>query len=291
MKLARGSLALIAIVTMLAAAPPVAAASSIVECGQVVAYTAPDPGTSADGSLTLGLLTPWVIDADAVVSANAAAALPALAGSGPSCFALDLDDGGVITALDFAAEGTLTGPVVADSGIGGFVFDDRIYIPSFITDAYPGLAAIFVTSAAIGASPTATFSVDTSTGQFTGFDASTGFCGSGDLAGNGDGHIGAATIPAAVLDADDVAILAAANGEEVCAVIHAVGSIDNSGLTIDTDVELTTIPNTSTGVTSNGSRDGSRLSLQLAAALAALLLLLRLALAGRPSQRRAGPTS
>ncbi len=265
-------LCLLTAAAFLAAAPAsVAASSSIVECGQVVAYKAPDPGTPTDGSLTLGQLDPWVIAATATVSASAAAVLPAFAGGGPSCLSMDLDDSGVITALDFASEGTLTGPVVADSGLGGVIFDDRILVPSFITDAYPGLAAIFVTSAATHTNVTATFMVDTSTGQFTGFHAEAAFCGAGDLAGNGDGLVGAAVIPAAVLDAGDSATLAHANLEQVCADITAVGSIDNSGLTIDTHVELAAIPNTATDAeqVAKPSRTGDALGLTLA-----LLLLL-----------------
>jgi hypothetical protein len=277
---------LIATAMWVGAAQGALATSSVVECGQVVAYTAPDAGTATDGSLTLGKLTPWAIHADAAISGAVASTLPSFAGSGPSCFAMDLDDGGVITALDFASEGTLTGPVVVDSGLGGYVFDDRIYVPTFVTDAYPGLAAIFATSAAIGARPSATFHVDVSTGQFTGFDAHVGFCGPGRIATGGDGRIGAATIPTAVLDAGDLAILAAAHGAEVCADIHAVGSIGGSGLTIDTDVELTTIPNTSTEVQPARSRDLPPTQLVLSAVIGVLMLLLRLGLV-----RRTGPSS
>jgi hypothetical protein len=270
---------------LLASAPVVVAASSIVECGQVVAFTAPDSGTATDGSLTLGILPAWVIDADAVIGTSAAAVLPSFAGSGPSCLTLDLDGAGAITALDFAAEGTLTGPVVVDSGLGGFVFDDRILIPSFITDAYPGLAAVFATSAATDAKPTATFFVDTSTGQFTGFDARAAFCGDGDLAGNGDGLVGAAKVPAAVLDAADIAILKAANGDEVCASIHAIGTIGGSGLSIDTDVKLTSMPNTSTRSASGAPATAIVRPIGLGIAVAMLLLLLRLGPAAGPSGR------
>jgi hypothetical protein len=247
MKLFRLPAILIVVAALLAAVPAGASASSsIVECGQIVAYTAPDPGTPADGSLTLGQLDPWVIDANATVGSSAAAVLPSFAGSGPSCLALDLDDGGVITALDFASQGTLTGPVVVDSGFDGFIFDDRLLIPTFITDAYPGLAAVFITSAAAHTVVTATFFVDTSSGQFTGFNAEARFCGAGDLAGNGDGLVGAAVIPAAVLDPGDSAVLAAADLERVCALVSAVGSIDGSGITINTDVEIAALPNTAT---------------------------------------------
>ena len=285
MRFLRGATILVASLTLVAGVPAVAAASSIVECGQVVAYTAPDSGSATDGSLTLGMLPPWTINADATIGADAAAVLPSFAGSGPSCLALDLDDAGAITALDFAAQGTLTGPVVVDSGVGGLVFDNRIIIPTFITDAYPGLAAVFATSAATDTKPTATFFVDTSTGQFTGFDARAAFCGDGDLAGNGDGLVGVAKIPAAVLDAADIAILKAANGDEVCASIHAIGTIGGSGLSIDTDVKLTSMPNTSTRSASGAPATAIVRPIGLGIALAMLLLLLRLGPAARPSGR------
>ena len=148
--------------------------------------------------------------------------------------------------MDFASQGTLTGAVVVDSGLGGLVFDERIFIPTFITDAYPGLAAVFTTSAAVHTNVTATFFVDTSTGQFTGFGAEAKFCGAGDLAGNGDGRVGAAVIPAAVLDQSDSATLADANHQQVCADITSLGSIDSEGLVIDTDVQIAAVPNTAT---------------------------------------------
>ncbi len=188
---------------VLAAVPPgVAAASSVVECGQLAAYTAPDPVTPTDGALTIGLLAPWVIAADANVSAAAAGALPAAAGSGPTCLALELDDSDVITALDFAPAGSIAGHVVEDLGIGGYILADRLLVPTFVTDAYPDLAAIFVTSAAAGTPVTATFDVDTTTGALTGVHASAAFCGPASLDGDGNGLVGDATIPAVLLDFD-----------------------------------------------------------------------------------------
>lgn len=47
------------------------------------------------------------------------------------------------------------------TGFGGYVFDNRVLIPTFITDQYPGLEAVFATSEAAGTNPTATFTVDT----------------------------------------------------------------------------------------------------------------------------------
>ena len=223
--------------------PAAVLAASTVECGQVMAYTAPDPVAPADGSLTVGLLAPWTIAADATLSAAVQANLASVAGTGPSCLLVDRDAGDVITALDFASSGSITGPVVYSAGLPGEILADRLIIPTFITDAYPGLAAVFVASEKAGTDATATFEVDTTTGRFTGFEGTAEFCGAVDLAGNGDGLIGAATIAAAVLDATATATLASANGRQGCAEVDTVGSIDGSGnLSLTTDVLITLAP-------------------------------------------------
>jgi hypothetical protein len=218
------------------------AASSVVECGQISGYTAPDPITPAPGSLSVGLLPPWSIASDAIVSATATANLPSLVGSAPSCFALDLDDLGVITALDFASEGAIAGAVSFDAGLPGYVFADRLYVPTFITDTYPGLAAIFDTSADAGTEASVTFFVDATSGQFTGLEADAAFCGAAGLDGDGNGLVGDATIPAAVLDAGDIAALAGANLRPACAEVQAAGTVDQSGIALMAEVTIEVEP-------------------------------------------------
>ena len=208
---------------------PAAAAATTVECGQLIAYTAPDPVAPADGSLTFGLLAPWTIAADATLSPQVVANLASVAGTGPTCLTVDRDAGGVITTLDFASSGSITGPVVYSGTLPGEVLADRLLIPTFITDAYPGLAAVFVTSEHAGTAATATLDVDTETGRITAVEAVAHFCGAADLATNGDGRIGAATIPAAVLDASATTKLRRANGEHGCADVDTRGTIDGSG--------------------------------------------------------------
>jgi hypothetical protein len=218
-----------------------AAASSLVDCGQIVAYTAPDPAGPTPGSLTIGMLPAWTIAADATLSPAIVASLPGLAGSGPSCFAMDLDDSATITSLDFADHGEVVGAVVFDSGFGGYIFANRLLVPTFITDTYPGLAAIFVTSEAAGTNAAVTFTVDTASGQLTAVDARAGFCGAGDLANNGDGLIGAAVIPASVLDAADRKALTGANLRDTCAVVRTRGTINiaTGELSLTTTVTIT----------------------------------------------------
>lgn len=244
---------------LLVAAPASSAAASVVECGQLGAYTAPDPIGPADGSLTMGLLAPWVVASDATLSAAIQSSLASAVGSGPTCLQVDRDGADRITALDFAASGSIVGPVVEDAGLPGYILADRLLIPGFVTDAYPGLAAAIVTSASSGTDATATLDVDVATGRITGVEAIAHFCGAADLAGNGDGLVGAATIPGSVLDATATARLANANGAQACADVDAAGPIDGSGnLTLTTDVVITlaasaTPPNTATQAAGRGS--------------------------------------
>jgi hypothetical protein len=218
----------------------VAAASSVVECGQLTGYTAPDPGTPADGSLQLGLADTWVILASATISPAAASVLPVSVGSAPTCLAMDLDDAGVVTALDFAPSGELRGMVTLDTGSGFYMLADRLIIPDFITDANPALAALFVTSYQAGTELAITFTVDQSTGQLIGFDGLAAFCGVGSVTQDGDGQVGNAVIAAAVLDSEDLEALAGAGDAETCATIHSVGTIDpgSGAITASTDVQI-----------------------------------------------------
>jgi len=222
----------------------VAAASSAIECGQLSAYTAPDPSGPTDGSLQIGTLDPWDVLATATVSAEATSALPTIVNSGPTCLALDFDGGGKVTSIGFAAQGTISGYVSLDLGSGFYLFDDRLIIPPFVTDAYPGLAALIVTSDRAATVLTITFSTDTTTGAFTGFDGHAHFCGPGSITQGGDGQVGDALIPAAVLDANDIAALQGAGQHAVCAAVHSVGTIDSGtgNLSIDSDVVITSAP-------------------------------------------------
>jgi hypothetical protein len=218
-----------------------ASAAIIVECGQISAYTAPDPAGPTDGSLTIGLLPPWTIAADATVGANAAAALPSIAGNAPSCVTIDVDGSGVIHSIDIAPTGEITGTVAFEASFPGYIHADRLLVPTFITDLYPGLEAIFATSYAAETVATVVFTVDVSTGQFSGVDARAHFCGDADVAGNGDGIVGDAVIPAEVLDATDTERLAGAGSREACATVRTVGTIEPNGGALDltTNVRIT----------------------------------------------------
>ena len=234
--------ALASALSLLAIAPAsTLAATSVVECGQLSSYTAPDPAGPTDGSLQLGLSDTWTILAAATISPAAATALPVGSGNGPTCLALDLDGSGNVTAIDFAPTGTLSGSVSFDSGSGFYLFADRLIVPKFVTDANPGLAALFVTSEQAGTPLTVTFTVDTTSGGFSGFDGHAAFCGKGSLTSGGDGKVGSAVIPGSVLDAADRKALKNAGSRKTCATIHAVGTIDSGtgAINITTNVTIT----------------------------------------------------
>ena len=288
--------AALAAALLLTAALPAAtlAASSVVECGQLTGYVAPDPVAPADGSVQLGSQT-WPILSTATISPAAAAALPVSVNNGPTCLAMELDDDGNATAVDFAPSGTLSGDVVFDTDTGFYFFADRLIIPPFVTDANPGLAALVVTSEQAGTPLTITFTVDTTTGAFTGFDGNAAFCGKGSMTSGGDGKVGNAVIPGSVLDANDRNALENAGSRQTCAAVHAVGVIDSQGnIAITTTVTITvaaagvtiTPPPTSTesadpGTVSTASTVISWLAVVLAAALAIVTLHVRRRTGGR----------
>jgi hypothetical protein len=236
------ALLLAATVMLTRAGFSMAATGPAVECGQLTAYAAPDPVGPTAGTLGFGVLTPWEVVPTASVSAAAATALPSIVNSAPTCVSVEFDSDGKITSIDFAPEGDVTGGVTYDSGSGFYLFADRLIVPSFITDAYPGLAALFVTSYQAETSLSVTFTVDVTTGAFVGVDGHAAFCGGGSVTGDGDGAIGEAVIPAEVLDASDLTILEGAAGAEVCAAVHASGAVmieQEGSLDIDTDVVIT----------------------------------------------------
>lgn len=266
-----------------------AGSGSTVDCGQVTAYTAPDPVGPAVGSLGIGTLTPWEVVPTATVSVAAAASLPSLVNSSPTCVTIELDTDGKVTSIDFAPEGTASGTVTYDSGSGFYLFAERLIVPDFITDAYPGLDALFATSAAAGSNLTVNFSVDVTNGAFTGLGGHAEFCGAGSVTGDGDGKVGDATLLAAVLDGDDIDALEEADGDDVCAMVDLAATIvPNSEGQIDvtTDVEIElqdagavpTQPATSTANSAASVRDGDLpvLLLGLAVCLGIILATSRL---------------
>lgn len=250
-------------VVLIQTASATAGSAATVECGQLTAYTAPDPVAPTPGTLGIGVLPPWEVLPTATISAAAATALPSIVNSSPTCVSLEFDAEGKVASVDFASDGESTGTVDYDATSGFYLFADRLLVPTFITDAYPGLAALFVASYQAGTPLSVTFTVDVMTGAFTGFDGRAEFCGRAGLTNSGDGKVGEARIPAEVLGARDIRALEDANGE-VCAAVHAVGVIDanaEGGISVETDVVITEAapaaspPDTSTlGMTGPGEQ-------------------------------------
>jgi hypothetical protein len=222
----RASAAAAAVLLLTIGSGQSAASAPDVECGQVAAWTAPDPAGPTDGSLTLGLSSTWDVLATATISAAAAADLPNGGNSGPTCVVLGLDGSGKVTSIDFAAQGTLTGTVAYDSGSAYFILASRLLIPKTVTDAYPALDALFDSSYHAGSTLSITFFIDTTSGAFTGFDGHAAFCGKGGISAQNVGKVGKATLPASVLGAGARAALHKLSGQAVCAKVHTTGTID-----------------------------------------------------------------
>jgi hypothetical protein len=254
------ALATLSIVALFAA-PSALAASQITECGQFPAYTAPDPLGPTDGSLQLGQLPAWTIADDATLVSPADTVLPSLSGSGAvTCLQIDLDDDSVITSVALVGEGTIEGHVAFESGLDAYLFHDRLMLPTFVTDMYPGLGALFGPSAAGGSVLRVTFLLDASNGVITGISGRTVVCGPPDVDGDGNGLLGDAVIPSAVLDADDVAALTDPAAIDACATIETAGTIDSGTGELDlvTDVAIAidaapTAPPTSSSGPATGS--------------------------------------
>ena len=217
---------------------PILADTSSVECGQLAAYTAPDPSGPTDGSLTLGLSSTWDILATATISPAAASALPSGGGNGPTCLALGLDGSGKVTSIDFAPHGTLSGPVTFDSGSGYYILADRLIIPTSVTDAYPALDGLFATSYQAGSTLTIAFDVDTTSGGFSGFDGHAAFCGKATPVKAGVAKVGKAHLPASILSAAAKTALVNDAGQNVCAKVHSTGTIGQSGISTSAAVTI-----------------------------------------------------
>lgn len=269
---------------LLFGAPPVSAATSVSDCGQFRDYTPPDPAGPTDGTITLGQLSPWTIAADASLSSAITTNLPTLIDSQPTCLALDLDDSDRITAMDFAASGAISGPVVYDSGFDGYVFADRLLLPASVATSEPGLEVLFVTSADAGSTLRVAFDIDPATGAILGFHGRTRICGTAELLPGGKASVGGATLPAAALDPADTDAIDEAGTDPVCASIRSVGTIDpSSGLALTITVvisaatapTITPPPTSTTPTASRSTRSDVSQPLLLLATFAVGLLTMR----------------
>jgi hypothetical protein len=243
------SLRIMTILLLASVASTAVAAQTTVECGLFRDYTAPDPIAPSAGSITFGLNgSPEVIAASATLVPPTDTTLSSLQGGTPTCLSVTRDAGS-ITSLAFAASGTASGTVVLvpnlfGSGQDAYVIADRVFAPASAVVANDGLAALIKTAADSGSVLSITFQIDLSSGIPTGFSATDTFSGLVTLAGNGDVHVGAATLPNSVIDATARAKLATAAGLSVPAtvVVNGVGTIDQSsagGVVINVTLSVT----------------------------------------------------
>ncbi|MDP9269997.1 MAG: hypothetical protein M3P14_03330 [Chloroflexota bacterium] len=269
-----------------------AAATTTVECGLFRNYTAPDPVAVTAGSITFGLHgTPEAIAPDATLVPPADSLLASLQGGTPTCLAV-VRDAGNITSLAFAPSGTISGTVVLVADLFGpgqdaYVIADRVVTPVAAVTANPGLAALIKTAADSGSIFSVTFQIDLSSGVPTSFAATTTLSGLVSLGAGGDVHVGAATLPNAVIDATSRAKLTAAAslGVPATVVVNGAGTLaqgGQGGVAIQVTLSVTytapvrsmapatpaDLPNTA--VTTTSSRD-ERTSFGLAVVFLAIL--------------------
>jgi hypothetical protein len=271
---AAAALSTAALLLLTVGSGPILADTATVECGQLTAYTAPDPAGPTDGSVTLGLSSTWDVLATATISPAATTALPGDVNSGPTCLALGIDGSGKVTSIDFAPHGTITGAVTFDSGSGYYVLAGRLIIPPSVTDAYPQLAGLFVTSYQAGTNLSVSFDIDTTAGNFTGFDGHAAFCGKAVPVKAGVAKVGKAHLPASILSAAAKAALVTDAGQTVCAKVHSTGTTGQSGISATSAVTIkladpaATPPATATAVTGPAATAASSAALAWALILA-----------------------
>jgi hypothetical protein len=214
---------------------PAALAVESVECGLISSYTAPDASGPTDGSIAFGLDGPVeTIAADATLVPPVDTNLPGITGGAPTCLTVNRD-ADVIDSLAFAASGSITGPVtfVADlfgAGSDGYTVSDRLVVPIMIATDNLGLAALIPTAADAGVDLTIGFVIDGSTGFPSSFSANTTMSGPILIEPDGDVRIGAATLPAGVIDGDSMAAFeaAAALGVDATVIVTGAGTPDQA---------------------------------------------------------------
>ena len=284
--------------------PMAAADGTALECGLFRDYVAPDPSGPTDGSITFGFSgTPEVIAANATLVPPTDTALPSLQGGAPTCLTV-VRAGGVITSLAFAPEGTVAGipvlvPDLFGPGQDGYLVDDRLFVPVAQVAADPALDALFQTAFDSGTPFSVTFQIDVTTGLPTEFAAQTTLAGMVVILPGGDVQVGSATLPAAVIEPDELAALQAAAdlGVTATVVVDGLGHPDQGGgvaiditLTVSYQAPATATPTPSQSIgalpdTAVGSSTREITWAPIVAVLAASLTLL----ARSRARRRARP--
>lgn len=214
----------------------VAAADTNLECGAFRDYVAPDPGTATSGSITFGLsAAPEAIAATATLVPPADTNLAGLQGGAPTCLSVTRD-GGLITSIEFAPSGPISGPVtlVPDlfgSGFDAYVIADRLFVPTDQVAATDWELAIIKAPADAGVPLTITFDIDLTTGVPSAFTAALALTGLVTPGAGDDLMIGSATLPASTIDPVSRALLLAAASQEVLATVavNAIATISPQG--------------------------------------------------------------
>ncbi len=239
------SMALLALSIVAFPAGLVHAANDVsVQCG-FFEYVAPDGknegniefGANAAQGLSGDL---FVIAADAAVPAN----LSDLAGGSPTCLELTVD-AGVITQMQYAAGGSVSGPVVVygdpekDPDNSVFVAAGRIAVPASAVVSELGLKVVFGNAVASGENATVVLDVDPKSGSVQSFTASTRLRGV-VVMGEGDISVGPGTLSEKLIDPDSRTLLerAAKLGVDAKVIItsHGIINSDDGSLKITTEL-------------------------------------------------------
>ncbi len=210
--------------------------TSTVEGGAYFDYVAPDPLGPTDGAIRFGFSgTVETIAADAVLTPPADTNLSFFGGGTPTCLGVTRE-GGVITALQFAPNCTVSGTVTRVDdlfGPGGdaYLIADRVAAPAELVEGNPQFGTVIGVPAAAGTNLAITFELDLTSGVPVAFVAQTSVAGAVTLLSGGDVGVGAATLPTAVVDATARGQLeeAAALGVDATVGILGNGSFEAKG--------------------------------------------------------------
>ncbi len=210
------------------------ASSPETECGVVREYIPPDAASSTEGAIAFGLRGPIeAIAPDATLVGAVATNLPWLVGGTPTCLTV-IRESGLVTSLQFAPSGTISGPVtfmadILGPGQSAYIVGDRLLVPVDILAGAPGLAAMIIAPAEAGSELSLTFQFNVATGGPTGFVGTTTLSGIVTIEENLDVRIGGATLSASLVDDGARATFAEVDALGVSATVRidGTGSIDD----------------------------------------------------------------
>ncbi len=210
--------------------------TTTIEAGTYFDYVAPDPVAPAAGSIRFGFDgSIEAIAADAELVPPADTNLSSLGNGAPTCLEVTRVADAIVR-IAFVEQCTVTGtvelvPDIFGPGADAYVIGGRLAAPAELVDGDPAFGTLIGIPAQTGAILSVTFFVDITTGIPDGFFGETEAAGPVTMLPGGDVMVGAATIPAAVIDDASRASLqeAADLGVDATVAIAADGTIAQTG--------------------------------------------------------------